>query len=96
MPEIGHVVRLPDLAWVLEQVAEYGAEGFYTGRSDLVGPDEYTIESYGTMGEQEMLHMKIVFTRKAPSVVITQPVGTSWRCCPPRRSRAPYSGARRP
>ena len=31
MPEIGHVVRLPDLAWVLEQVAEYGAKGFYTG-----------------------------------------------------------------
>jgi gamma-glutamyltranspeptidase/glutathione hydrolase len=31
MPEIGHVVRLPDLAWVLEQIAEYGAEGFYTG-----------------------------------------------------------------
>ena len=31
MPPIGHVIKLPDLAWVLEQVAERGAEGFYTG-----------------------------------------------------------------
>jgi gamma-glutamyltranspeptidase/glutathione hydrolase len=31
MPEIGHVIRLPDLAWVLEQVAEHGAAGFYEG-----------------------------------------------------------------
>ena len=31
MPPIGHVIRLPDLAWVLEQVAEHGADGFYGG-----------------------------------------------------------------
>jgi gamma-glutamyltranspeptidase/glutathione hydrolase len=31
MPPIGHVIKLPDLAWVLEQVAERGAEGFYAG-----------------------------------------------------------------
>jgi gamma-glutamyltranspeptidase/glutathione hydrolase len=31
MPPIGHVVKLPDLAWVLEQVAEHGAKGFYAG-----------------------------------------------------------------
>ena len=31
MPSIGHVVKLPDLAWVLEQVAEHGSKGFYTG-----------------------------------------------------------------
>jgi gamma-glutamyltranspeptidase/glutathione hydrolase len=31
MPPIGHVIKLPDLAWVLEQVAEQGAEGFYAG-----------------------------------------------------------------
>ena len=28
---MGHVVRLPDLAWVLEQIAEKGADGFYGG-----------------------------------------------------------------
>ena len=28
---IGHIIKLPDLAWVLEQVAERGAEGFYSG-----------------------------------------------------------------
>jgi len=31
MPSVGHVVRLPDLAWVLEQIAENGADGFYRG-----------------------------------------------------------------
>jgi gamma-glutamyltranspeptidase/glutathione hydrolase len=31
VPEIGYVIRLPDLAWVLEQVAEQGAEAFYQG-----------------------------------------------------------------
>ena len=31
MPPIGHVIKLPDLAWVLEQVAEQGAKGFYEG-----------------------------------------------------------------
>ena len=31
LPPVGHIIRLPDLAWVLEQVAERGAEGFYTG-----------------------------------------------------------------
>ena len=30
-PPIGHIIKLPDLAWVLEQVADRGAEGFYTG-----------------------------------------------------------------
>jgi gamma-glutamyltranspeptidase/glutathione hydrolase len=30
-PPVGHVIRLPDLAWVLEQVAARGAEGFYAG-----------------------------------------------------------------
>lgn len=30
-PELGYIIRLPDLAWVLEQVAERGAEGFYGG-----------------------------------------------------------------
>ena len=30
-PPVGHVIRLPDLAWVLEQIAEHGAEGFYAG-----------------------------------------------------------------
>jgi len=31
LPSVGYVVRLPDLAWVLEQVAEKGANGFYSG-----------------------------------------------------------------
>jgi gamma-glutamyltranspeptidase/glutathione hydrolase len=31
MPPIGHLIKLPDLAWVLEQVAERGAAGFYQG-----------------------------------------------------------------
>ena len=31
IPPVGHVIRLPDLAWVLEQVAERGAAGFYSG-----------------------------------------------------------------
>lgn len=31
VPPVGHVIRLPDLAWVLEQVAEQGAAGFYSG-----------------------------------------------------------------
>ena len=30
-PPVGHVIKLPDLAWVLEQVAERGAAGFYSG-----------------------------------------------------------------
>ena len=30
-PPIGHIIKLPDLAWVLENVAERGAEGFYAG-----------------------------------------------------------------
>ena len=30
-PPIGHIIKLPDLAWVLENIAEHGAEGFYTG-----------------------------------------------------------------
>ena len=30
-PPVGHVIRLPDLAWVLEQIAERGADGFYAG-----------------------------------------------------------------
>jgi gamma-glutamyltranspeptidase/glutathione hydrolase len=30
-PPVGHVIKLPDLAWVLEQVAEKGAAGFYSG-----------------------------------------------------------------
>jgi len=30
-PPIGHIIKLPDLAWVLENIAERGAEGFYTG-----------------------------------------------------------------
>ena len=31
MPPVGHIIKLPDLAWVLEQVAEHGAKGFYSG-----------------------------------------------------------------
>ncbi len=31
VPEIGYVIKLPDLAWVLEQVAEQGADAFYRG-----------------------------------------------------------------
>ncbi len=31
IPPEGYVIRLPDLAWVLEQVAESGARGFYSG-----------------------------------------------------------------
>jgi gamma-glutamyltranspeptidase/glutathione hydrolase len=31
VPEVGYVIKLPDLAWVLEQIAERGAAGFYTG-----------------------------------------------------------------
>jgi len=31
IPPLGHVIKLPDLAWVLEQIAEQGAKGFYTG-----------------------------------------------------------------
>jgi len=31
MPPVGHIIKLPDLAWVLENVAERGAAGFYSG-----------------------------------------------------------------
>jgi gamma-glutamyltranspeptidase/glutathione hydrolase len=31
LPPVGHIIRLPDLAWVLEHVAERGAAGFYSG-----------------------------------------------------------------
>jgi gamma-glutamyltranspeptidase/glutathione hydrolase len=31
VPPVGYIIRLPDLAWVLEQVAERGAKGFYSG-----------------------------------------------------------------
>jgi gamma-glutamyltranspeptidase/glutathione hydrolase len=31
VPEVGYVVKLPDLAWVLEQIADRGAGGFYSG-----------------------------------------------------------------
>jgi gamma-glutamyltranspeptidase/glutathione hydrolase len=30
-PPVGYVIKLPDLAWVLENVAERGAAGFYSG-----------------------------------------------------------------
>jgi gamma-glutamyltranspeptidase/glutathione hydrolase len=31
MPPVGHIIKLPDLAWVLENIAERGAAGFYSG-----------------------------------------------------------------
>jgi gamma-glutamyltranspeptidase/glutathione hydrolase len=31
VPAVGHVIKLPDLAWVLQQVAENGVAGFYFG-----------------------------------------------------------------
>lgn len=31
VPEVGFIIRLPDIAWVLEQIAENGVDGFYTG-----------------------------------------------------------------
>jgi gamma-glutamyltranspeptidase / glutathione hydrolase len=31
VPAVGFVIHSPDLAWVLEQVAEHGAAGFYSG-----------------------------------------------------------------
>jgi len=31
VPALGYVIKQPDLAWVLEQVAERGAKGFYSG-----------------------------------------------------------------
>jgi len=31
VPDIGHIIKLPDLAWVLQQIAEHGAKGFYSG-----------------------------------------------------------------
>lgn len=31
IPEIGYIIRLPDIAWVLEQIAEHGVDGFYAG-----------------------------------------------------------------
>jgi gamma-glutamyltranspeptidase/glutathione hydrolase len=31
VPPVGYIIKLPDLAWVLEQVAESGARGFYSG-----------------------------------------------------------------
>ena len=31
VPPVGYIIKLPDLAWVLEQVAELGAKGFYSG-----------------------------------------------------------------
>jgi len=31
VPPVGHVIKLPDLAWVLENVAQRGADGFYSG-----------------------------------------------------------------
>jgi len=30
-PPVGHIIKLPELAWVLENVAKYGAAGFYSG-----------------------------------------------------------------
>jgi gamma-glutamyltranspeptidase/glutathione hydrolase len=31
VPEVGYIIKLPDLAWMLQQVAERGAKGFYEG-----------------------------------------------------------------
>ncbi len=31
VPPLGHVIRQPDLAWTLEQLAEHGLDGFYRG-----------------------------------------------------------------
>ncbi|MCC5812336.1 MAG: gamma-glutamyltransferase [Ectothiorhodospiraceae bacterium] len=31
VPELGHVIKQPDLAWTLEQLAEQGLAGFYEG-----------------------------------------------------------------
>ncbi len=31
IPPVGYIIKSPDLAWVLENVAERGAAGFYTG-----------------------------------------------------------------
>jgi len=31
VPAVGHIIKLPDLAWVLQQVAENGVAGFYFG-----------------------------------------------------------------
>ena len=31
VPAVGHIIKLPDLAWVLQQVAESGVAGFYSG-----------------------------------------------------------------
>jgi len=31
IPPVGYVIKSPDLAWVLENVAEKGADGFYSG-----------------------------------------------------------------
>jgi gamma-glutamyltranspeptidase/glutathione hydrolase len=31
VPPVGFIIKLPDLAWVLEQVAENGRDGFYKG-----------------------------------------------------------------
>ena len=31
VPAVGHIIKLPDLAWVLQQVAENGVAGFYSG-----------------------------------------------------------------
>jgi gamma-glutamyltranspeptidase / glutathione hydrolase len=31
VPDVGFIIRSPDLAWVLEQVAAHGAAGFYSG-----------------------------------------------------------------
>jgi gamma-glutamyltranspeptidase/glutathione hydrolase len=30
-PAVGHIIKLPDLAWVLEQIAQHGKDGFYNG-----------------------------------------------------------------
>ena len=31
IPPVGYIIKSPDLAWVLENVAEKGADGFYSG-----------------------------------------------------------------
>lgn len=33
IPEVGHLIKQPDLAWTLQQVADKGFDGFYKGES---------------------------------------------------------------
>jgi gamma-glutamyltranspeptidase/glutathione hydrolase len=81
IPEVGYLVRLPDLAWVLEQVAERGAEGFYGGPVA-----ERLIEGVRAAGGLWTLEDLAAYTIKEREPIRTEYLGYELVTAPPPSS----------